>query len=147
MTTLVDDVAQRINSTVPALAGAIEYIADLASLIAQGALPQREVTAFVIDLGFDGGKPDAIVGAYTQSIQQAVGVVLCIKALGDAKARKAVPTIDTLKKAIVNTVAGWGPASAPGVFVVSRGRLLNVDKGLLLYQVDFSLLDQLRIVS
>ncbi len=147
MSTLVEDVAQRIGAQVAALTGAIDFIADLASLIQQGALPQREVCAFVIGLGFDGGKAEAAVNAFTQGLTQSVGVVLCVKALGDAKAQKAVPTIDALSQSVIEAVAGWGPSTAPGVFTVSRGRLLNADKGLLLYQIDFALVDQLRIVS
>ncbi len=147
MTSLVDSVAQRISDSVPDLAGRIEGIADLAFLIASSAMPQREVCAFVVPLGFDDRGGDSATGAHTQMLQNAVGVVLSIKALGDAKARKALPTIETLEKAVVNAVAGWAPEDTAGVFRVTRGRLVSVDKGLVLYQLDFSLLDQLRILA
>ena len=52
MTTLEDSVKQRIEATVPQLVGAIDEAADLAALISANALPQREVFAFVLPLGF-----------------------------------------------------------------------------------------------
>jgi hypothetical protein len=147
MTTLVDSVAQRIGATVPALTGAIEGIADLAALISAGAMPQREVCAFVVPLGFDDRGGDSAVNAFTQMLDTSVGVVLSIKALGDATARKSLPTIDSLEVAVIATIAGWAPGNVAGVFRVMRGRLVSVEKGLVLYQLDFALTDQLRIIS
>jgi hypothetical protein len=145
MTTLVDIVTGRLGTQVAALNGAIEGIADLAALVSEGAMPQREVAAFVVPLGFDDRGGQSAAGMYTQMIADAVGVILCIKSLGDAKARKALPTIETLTDAVVNALAGWAPNSVVGVFVVKRGRLVSVTKGLVIYQIDFELQDQLRI--
>ena len=147
MTLLVDAVASRIDNQVTALKGAIQYIADLASLVASNAMPQREVTAFVVPLGFDAGDGQSAVNAHTQMLNRAVGVVLAIKALGDARAQRAVPTIDTLETAVIRAVAGWAPDDVAGVFNVLRGRLVSVESGLVLYQIDFALKDQLRIVA
>jgi hypothetical protein len=80
-------------------------------------------------------------------LDRAIGVVLALKALGDAKAQRAVPKIDALEKAVINAVAGWAPDDVAGVFVVTKGRLVSVNKGLVLYQVDFALKDQLRILA
>jgi len=148
MTTLEDSVKQRIEATVPQLTGAIDEIADIAALIAAGALPQREVFAFVVPLGFDdvGGGTSA-AGVHTQMIKDAVGVVLGIKALGDARAKKSLPTITSLRDAVKQSVAGWAPDNSAGVFNVIKGRLLSVNNGLVLYQLDFALLDQLRILA
>ncbi|MGJ5203637.1 phage tail terminator protein [Bradyrhizobium sp. HKCCYLR20261] len=147
MTTLVDDVSARIDASVPALAGRIEGVADLAALIAAGALPQREVAAFVVPLGFDDRGGESVTSAHTQVLEESVAVILCIKALGDAKARRALPTIEQLSGAVIAAVAGWAPGDVAGVFRVTRGRLLSAEKGLVIYQIDFALLDQLRIVS
>lgn len=145
MSTLEQLVSERIADQVPALAGRIEDIAELAALIAAGALPQHDVFAFVVPLGFDDKGGGSATGFHTQMIEDAVGVVLGIKARGDAKARKALPTIEQLRKDAVSAVAGWGPDDSANVFFVRRGRLLSADKGLVLYQLDFSLIDQLRI--
>lgn len=143
--TLVADIATRLNAQVPALAGRVEYIADLAALVSEGALPQREVSAFVVPLGFDDRGGDSATGLHTQIVAEAVGVIVTVKALGDAKARKAIPTIDTLKDAVIAAIAGWAPDNVAGAFRVTRGRLVSVTKGLVIYQLDFALLDQLRI--
>lgn len=147
MTTLVDAVASRISATVGALTERIEGAADLAALISAGAMPQREVTAFVVPLGFDDRGGDSATSAHTQMLEESVGVVLVIKALGDAKARRALPTIEQLTDAVIVAVAGWAPEDVADVFRVKRGRLLSADKGLVIYQIDFALLDQLRITS
>lgn len=147
MTTLIDQVAERIGLLVPQLTGAIDTVADLAALTAENAMPQREVTAFVVPLGFDDRGVKSATGLHTQTLNDTIGVVLCVKALGDAKARRALPTIDALKDGVISAVAGWSPISSIGVFAVSRGRLVSVTKGLVIYQLDFALLKQLRIAT
>ncbi len=148
MTTLVDLVAQRIDSRVPELTGAIEFIAELAALMEQGGLPQRDVTAYVLPLGFDDrGGSETTVNVHTQMLADSVGVVLCVKARGDVKARKALPRIDVLANAVVDAVAGWAPNDEVGVFRVLRGRLIPGASGIIVYQIDFEIMDQLRIVS
>lgn len=146
MSTLEQSVTERIANQVPALNGRIEDIAMLAALIAAGALPQHDVFAFVVPLGFDDRGGESATGFHTQMIEDAVGVILGVKARGDAKAKKALPPIGELRTAVVNAVAGWGPDNSADVFYVRRGRLLSADNGLVLYQLDFSLTDQLRIV-
>jgi hypothetical protein len=146
--TLVVAVADRINAQVAALKDRIEYVAALAALVAEGAMPQREVAAFVVPLGFDDKGGDSAAGLHTQIISSGIGVILCIKAAGDPRARKALPTIDALEVAVVNTLAGWAPGDdVAGVLRVTRGRLVSVTKGLVIYQIDFELTDQLRVAQ
>lgn len=147
MTTLVDLVAQRIASQVAAL-GAVEFIAELAALMEEGALPQRDVTAYVVPLGFDDrGDGSDTINAHIQMLADSIGVVLCVKARGDVKASKALPKIDELANAVVDAVAGWAPNDEVGVFRVQRGRLVPGGRGIIVYQIDFEIVDQLRIVS
>lgn len=146
MTTLERQVSDRIGAEVAALSGHVEDIAALAVLIAEGALPQADVCAFVCPLGFDDRGGESATGYHTQILEDSIAVILCVKARGDVKARKALPTIGDLKDAVIAAVAGWGPADAAGVFFVRRGRLVSAEGGLVLFQIDFSLTDQLRIV-
>lgn len=146
MTTLVEQVADRLDAEVPALKGCVEFIADLAALVTEGAMPQREVAAFVVDMGFDDQGGEAAAGMHTQMLADTIGVILCVRSRGDAKARRAVPTIDALKIAVIDVIAGWGPVDAIDIFSVVRGRLVSVTAGLVIYQIDFRLTDQLRIV-
>ena len=145
MSTLELLVAERIADQVPDLVGRIEDIAELAALIAAGALPQHDLFAFVVPLGFDDRGGESATGFHTQTIEDAVGVVLGVKARGDAKAKKAMPPITQLRNQVRDAVAGWAPTDSVDVFFVRRGRLLSADNGLVLYQLDFSLTDQLRI--
>ena len=48
---------------------------------------------------------------------------------------------------MIAALAGWGPDSAPGVFELSRGDLVSMKAGALIYQLDFTLNDQLRIAA
>lgn len=145
--TLVADVAARINTVVPDLKGRIEFVAGLAALVEEGALPQKEVAAFVVSLGFDDLGTAAATGMHIQMLRDSVGVVLCIKAAGDAKAKRAVAVVDDLKDAVINAVAGWAPGDIAGVFIATRGRLVTVSKGLVIYQIDFAIQNQLRIAA
>lgn len=147
MTTLIDAVVTRLGANVPALGGGrVEAVADLAALVEQGVMPQAEVAAFVVPLGFDdigGGSSSA--GAHIQNLNDSVGVILVVRAPGDAKARRALPTIDDLSEAVQRAIAGWTPDHTPGVFKVVRGRLVSVMAGAIMYQLDFQLTRQLRI--
>ncbi|ETR79328.1 hypothetical protein X566_01520 [Afipia sp. P52-10] len=142
---LIDAVRDRLHAEVPALKDRVELIAALAALVEQGGLPQREVTAYVVPLGFDDRGGDSMGHLHTQMLSESIGVVLCVKALGDAAAKRALPTIDTLKDGVISALAGWGPDTVSGVLRATRGRLLAVANGLVTYQIDFAVLDQLRI--
>lgn len=147
MTTLVEQVVDRIDNEVADLKGRVEFVADLAALVEAGAMPQNEVAAYVVDLGFDDRGGESAAGLHTQIIDSAIGVILCVRSHGDAGAKRAVPTVDALKDQIVGVVAGWAPDDAVDVFNVTRGRLVSVTAGLVIYQIDFRLADQLRIAT
>ncbi len=143
--TLVSTVKDKLGADIPALAGAVDEVADLAALVTAGALPQRPKAAFVIPLGFDDRGAESASGLFTQAIEDAIGVVLVVQAPGDPKARRALSTVDELKDAVLASLAGWAPADAVGVLVPRRGRLVSVTAGAVIYQVDFALSNQLRI--
>jgi len=147
MTTLVEQVVSRLDAEVPGLKGRVEFVADLAALVETGALPQNEVAAYVVSLGFDDRGGEAAAGMHTQILDDAIGVILCVRSHGDAKARRAVPTVDALKDQTINVLAGWAPDDVIDVFHVTRGRLVSVTAGLVIYQIDFRLTDQLRIAT
>jgi hypothetical protein len=143
--TLVDLVAQRIAGQVAALNGGIEFIAELQALLAENGMPQRDVSAFVIPLGFDDRGGESVAGMHTQMLADVVGVILCQKARGDLKGQKGLVRIEPLINAVVDAVAGWAPGNTVGVFNVKRGRLAPGGQGIIVYQIDFELMDQLRI--
>lgn len=141
--TLVTDVKTRIE-TVAGLRG-VDEAADLAAMIESGQLPQQTPWAYVLPLGFNGGAGDAVTGLFRQPYELVIGIVLVIQALDDAKGRKALATIDGIEQLLLAKICGWAPESAIGVFRALRGRLLSVAGGLVIYQIDFALQNQLRI--
>ena len=48
-------------------------------------------------------------------------------------------------RTLAESHAGRQPDDAPGVFVLSGGELVGSQQGALIFQLDFSLIDQLRI--
>lgn len=143
---LIDEVAARLGANIAALAGHVEFVADLSALVEQGVLPQAATSAFVVPLGFDdqGGGTSA-VGIHVQNLMDSIGVILIVKSPGDAKARSALPKIDVLVADVIRTIAGWAPDNAKGAFEVKRGRMVSVIAGAVIYQLDFSLTRQVRI--
>jgi hypothetical protein len=141
--TLVADVKTRI-ATVTGLR-AVEEAADLSALIKAGQLPQQSPCAYVLPLGFNTGPSDAVTGLYRQAYEPVIGIVLVVQALDDAKGRKALATIDALEQLLFERMCGWAPDGAAGVFRALRGRLISVADGLVIYQIEFALQDQLRI--
>ena len=142
---IVNTVADRLKAEVPAF-GAVELVADLAVLVKENALPQQDVSAFVVDLGFDDRDRFSASGIYTQMIATTIGVIVCVKSYGDAAGASKLPMLDQLVKAVINALAGWAPDDVVGVFELRRGRLQSIMSGLMIYQVEFALTDQLRIV-
>ncbi len=142
--TIIEVVADKLKTEVTAF-DSVELIADLAALVKENALPQRDVTGFVVDLGFDDRGGRSASGLYTQMLSTTVGIIICVKAYGDVSGASRIPALDILVKAVIDALAGWAPDDVVGVFEVLRGRLLSMANGLMIYEVQFALLDQLRI--
>lgn len=141
----LSDVRTRLSAEVADLKGRVEFVAALAILVEQGALPQHEVCAFLVPLGFDDRGGESMANMHTQMLSEQFGVILCVKALGDTSAKRALPTIDALKDNVLHALVGWAPDNVIGVLRATRGRLVSVSKGLVIYQIDFAVQDQLRI--
>jgi hypothetical protein len=142
--TLVADIKARIETSVPALAGVLDEVADLTALVEQNALPQRSPAGFVISLGFDGREPADAAGAFVQSLDRAIGVVLVVSAKGDPKAKRALATIDTLEADVIDAVSGYVPGGAFGDVRARRGRLVSITAGAVIYQIDLAVQTQVR---
>jgi hypothetical protein len=141
---------------VTALAGRIEPAARLSDMMARNQLPQVTPAAFVLPLGLRGGRADAAAGLFRQALTETVGVVLFVRSAGDATGARATEQLVPLRNAVIRRIVGWAPPSdwlaneqgggeTVGVFALSRGELLSMQAGMLTYQLDFALDDQLRI--
>ncbi|RIA44046.1 hypothetical protein DFR49_2282 [Hephaestia caeni] len=139
-------VMDRVALAAPVLAGRVHSAAKLSEVMQRNQLPQVTPAAFVLPLGLQGGAADAVTGLYRQSVSHVVGVLLAVRAAGDATGAAGLATLDPLIDAVVGGIAGWTPDDDTiGVFTLSRGELLSLSAGTLTYQLDFAIEDQLRI--
>lgn len=142
---LIADLITRLKEQVPDFSGRVEGAANLAELMAQGGLPQATPAANVVSVGLQGGQPDAASGLFRQSFEEVFGVILTFRN-NTATGKKAFDRVEEIKRAVIEAVAGWSPLDAFGVFRLARGTLVNFSAGTLVYQIDFAIGDQLRII-
>lgn len=133
------------------LAGRIQPGASLAELMARNQAPQTCPAAFVLPLGIRGGTVTAMTGLFAQDIAETLGIVLFLRAAGDATGGSLTDRLTPLRNDVIRAIVGWAPQSdwlegdSVGVFRLARGELISLSAGLLTYQIDFALDDQLRI--
>lgn len=139
-------VIQRLEAMVPSLAGRIEGAMQFAELMRSGNLPQVTPAAHVLPLGLQGGQPDVMTGAFRQPIARSIAVVLTIRTY-DVTAGREVDPLNSLIDEILAAIAGWTPDSTVGVYRLSRAGLVSMAAGTVIYQIDFSIDDQLRILA
>ena len=141
----LDEFSERLKARVPDLE--IQNAGQFARLIESNQLPQFRKGAFVLPGRLSGGQVQTLTGFYAQAVTEGVSVVLVVRVASDPTGAKALDEITPLIRSVVNAVCGWGPADAPGVFALTSGELVGSQAGALIFQIDFSLLDQLRITS
>lgn len=145
---IVPDLTATVQA-IPDFHGRVQGAAALSALMAQGQAPQVTPAAFVLPLGLRGGAADAVTGLFRQQVAWTSGVVVCVRVAGDVTGAKATEVLVPLIEAVILAIAGTdvlGPqGTAIGVWRVSRGELLSLSAGLLVYQLDFAIDDQLRI--
>lgn len=142
----VGDVRARVEALVPALAGRMQNAAQFAQLVDNNRLPQVTPAGFALPGAMVGGDADVAAGMFRQAVDETVIIVLVVRGARDATGAGAADEIAPLVSAIIHAVAGWSPVDAPGVFVLGRAELVGGQDAALVYQIDFTLSDQLRIV-
>lgn len=143
---MITPVIDRLKTQVPEFSGRIEGAGEFAALMRQNALPQVTPAAHVLPLGLRGGQGQAAAGAFRQEVEEVVAVLITLRAHSRTGA-EALPDLDALIRKVITAIAGWGPDDAIGVFRLSRGQLVSMSAGTMLYQLDFALTDQLRILA
>jgi hypothetical protein len=141
---LVNAVISRLKDTVPDLGRRVEGIADWAKISSARQLPQRTPSAFVLPLGKAGGESHAISGLFRQGATTSIGVLLIVRARDDKGAR-GLSRLDAVLSSIENAILGWQPEGETDCFELRRSELLASQGGALVYQFDFSILQQLRV--
>jgi len=140
---MLDAVITRLKAQVPDLGGRIEGAVSMAEMMRANRLPEN-ATAIVLPLGLVGQAADTGTGLFRQGISETVGVLLIARSQ-DRLGEKALARIRPLIGEVIAAIAGWAPGDELGVFQLSRGALVSMAKGTLVYQLDFSINDQLRI--
>lgn len=143
---LVADVIARLDAQVAALSGRVEGAAQFADLMARKALPQVTPAAHVLPLGLQGGQVQSSAGLFVQGVEEVVAVVLSYRSHERTGSAALVP-LDQVIRAVIDVIAGWGPDAAVGTFALRRGAVISMAAGTIVYQLEFSISDQLRIAT
>ena len=141
---MIAEVKARLETKVSDLAGRVLGAADFADLMRRNQLPQVTPAAHVLGLGMTGGAGESATGFYTQIFDQVIGVVLTIRS-HSATGERVLDDAETLIMDVTRAIVGWGPNDEIGVFRLARGNLVSMQAGTLVYQIDFSITDQLRV--
>lgn len=142
-------VIERLKENVPHLQGRVEGAADLVQIRSENRLPQSPVAAHVVANGLVGGAASAGTGSFTQAVDETVSVLLTFR---NVQGGRGLDLYDTVKWAVITALCGWAPTGQAGdetvgVIRLARGQVISQDAGTLIYQIDFAVGDQLRILS
>lgn len=140
-----EEIATLAEAAAPELAGRIGYAAEWTRVVEEGQLPQVTPAAFVLPGGITGGGVRAATGLFIQDVSELVSLVLVVRVAGDATGAAAVDEARPIVAAVIGGVLGKGPDDAPGVWALSRAELVGSQDSALIFQIDFTLQDQLRI--
>ena len=133
-------------STVQGLRGRIYGATDLAALQKSNLVGSVSPAAYTLPLGVGGGEADAATGLYRQPIYWLDGVLLVVMVAGDAPGGKAQQQMEPLIMDTINAIAGQDVDGMIGTYRLAKGELVGLAAGVLSYQLDFAIEDQLRIV-
>ena len=140
----LDALRTRIEAQVPSLAGNLGNAGQFTQLIERNQLPQWRRGGFILPGSLIGGPVRSAATAFIQDFDETITVVLVCRVAADPLGDKGLDEITPLVRDVVMAVVGWGPADAPGVFSLVKGELVGSQDGALIFQLDFTLSDQLR---
>ncbi|QEW21227.1 hypothetical protein LA6_003435 [Marinibacterium anthonyi] len=143
---MIDAVTARLESLIPELDRRVDGAAEFTRLMETKKLPSGGVRAYVLPTGIRGQRGDALAGAFTQPIVRTLAVVLLTRSV-DAAGERALTRLNAFVDEIITALAGWAPSDEVGVFELRLASIIPTETGLLGYQIEFSITDQLRILS
>lgn len=130
------------------LLGSVEGAAELAALMAAPVQVWVKPRAHVVPLGIRGGAVQSATGGFIQGVEWAFAVFLTFSSHSDRKGAKRLDDISAVQNAVITALCGWVPegVQAAGEVRLSRGYLAELKPGVVVYALEFSLPDQLRIL-
>lgn len=142
---MIDAIISRLRADVAEFGGRVQGALELGALIANGTIPPTTPAAFVIPGGLIGGTAQAAAGAYVQGTEDVVQIVLALRT-HQATGKSGIDPLKALIDATLASLCGWRAApEAPGVLTLQRAALVSMTAGLVVYQIDLSIQNQLRI--
>lgn len=141
-------VIARLKDRAPLLSGRVYGAAALATLMKAEAVPNVTPCAHVLPTGLTARSDgDAMTGAYVQSFDFGFAVVLSLRAHDPLGERAALDEVLPLIIEVAIALAGWTPdEDTVGVFVFRRAGLASFARGVAIYELTFTLQDQLRTI-
>ncbi len=136
----------RLKDAVPDLQGRVHGAASLAAIMAKEAVPSVTPCVHVVPSGVTArATPSVMSGGYIQIVERGWALFLSLR-VHDPTGAQALDEADGLIDAIMLAIAGWEPTpDAIGVFVFRHAVLRTLDRGVAIYEISFSISDQLRI--
>lgn len=143
---MLSDIGERIEVRVPELSKRVETATGLSGVLRNRTAPRAMPAAYVVPLAMNGQTPEVSTGFYVQPVTETFGVLLFARG-GTRTGDQALNSLRPLLTGIIAALVGWAPGDQAGVFVFRAGRLISFAEGLLIYQQEFSIDDQLRIAT
>lgn len=136
----------RLKLSVPELQSRVSGLASLASLTGKDALPNVTPCAHVMPSGIRAPtRPSEMSGVFVQAIERGFSVFLSLR-IHDPNGARALDEAEQLIDAIILALAGWEPTpQSIGTFIFRQSALRTIEAGLAIYEISFSISDQLRI--
>ena len=141
---MLDAVCDRLKAEVEEFGERIEQAAEFTAMVREKRFPQVTPAAFVLPVGLRGERADASAGVFTQNLAETIAVVMVFSA-HDRTGERALNRLNDFLREVIAVIAGWAPDGVTGVFQVSRGAVSSFQDGRLVYQLEFSIIDQLRL--
>lgn len=124
--------------------GRVRRAGDLAALMRSGMAQEPVLQAHVLPSSFRGGDPSAAAGVFIQPLFRGVTVILTYPG-EELTAPRDSDALELLVVATMREIAGRAGEGTPGVFRFVAGQILTMQGGTIVYRLDFSITDQLRI--
>ncbi len=131
LSTIITQLRTYCPTFVNKIAGAAEFqvIPDGSAL----ALP----CAYVLPLD-DSPGPQRSANGYRQELRDGFAVVVRVANKGDERGQAAMTTVYTLRAEIFKALLAWQPSTAYGAIEYDGGNLLQMNRAVLDYQLEFS---------
>ena len=116
------------------------------ALVKANVKPTTTPVAYLVPVALRGGSNEDSAGAFIQNTEETLSVIIMLRS-NDRVGDKGVEPIIAVRDQVISVLAGWTPSGQVGSFALRGAKMTSVVAGLLVYQVEFSITDQLRIFS